>query len=292
MQHYHDLIAHVLQNGKVKTDRTGTGTISVFGHQSRMDLADGFPLLTTKRIHWKSVMHELLWFISGSTSIRPLLLNGVKIWSDWPHATYVRETGDRITLREFEARILADSAFSTRWGDLGPVYGRQWRRWSGEGGKEFDQLGEVVHLLRTQPDSRRILMSAWKVDCLSEMALPPCHLLVQFGVSEGKLDCHLYQRSADLFLGVPFNIASYALLTHMLAQVSGLQPGSLIHSYGDLHVYRNHLDQVNEQLTRMPKGLPTLQLDPTIREIDDFQPEHICINNYDPWPSIKASVAV
>lgn len=264
MRQYLDLLQHVLQNGVKREDRTGTGTLSVFGYQMRFDLSEGFPLVTTKKVHLKSVIHELLWFIKGDTNIAYLKENGVSIWDEW-----------------------ADED-----GNLGPVYGEQWRSWPTPSGEVIDQLGKAIELIKNNPDSRRIIVNAWNAGELHKMALTPCHALFQFYVAEGKLSCQLYQRSADLFLGVPFNIASYALLTMMIAQVCDLEAGDFVHSFGDAHIYLNHLDQVKLQLSREPKELPTLELDPQIRSIDDFRFEHFAIKGYEPHPGIKAPIAV
>jgi thymidylate synthase len=263
MKQYQDLLKHILENGTEKTDRTGTGTISVFGYQMRFDLNEGFPLVTTKKIHLKSVIHELLWFIKGETNIQYLKENGVKIWDEW-----------------------ADEN-----GDLGPVYGKQWRSWDSKNG-EIDQLKEVLKQLKSSPDSRRIIISAWNVGELSEMALMPCHAFFQFYVADNKLSCQLYQRSADVFLGVPFNIASYALLTMMIAQECGLELGDFVWTGGDTHIYSNHLEQVNLQLSRIPKSLPTMKLNPEIKSVFDFTFDDFTLENYDPYPLIKAPVAV
>lgn len=264
MKQYLDLLQHVLDNGVKKEDRTGTGTISVFGYQLRCNLAEGFPLLTTKKLHTRSIFHELLWFLKGETNIKYLKDNGVTIWDEWADAN----------------------------GNLGPVYGKQWRSWPTPTGGHIDQISQLIEQIKKNPDSRRLIVSAWNVSEITNMALPPCHLLFQFYVAEGKLSCQLYQRSADVFLGVPFNIASYALLTHMIAQVCGLQPGDFVHTFGDVHIYSNHMEQVQLQLSREPRALPQLQLNPDIKNIFDFTFEDISIVNYDPWPAIKAPVAV
>ncbi len=264
MQQYLQLLSHVLEHGVKKADRTGTGTISVFGHQMRFDLDRGFPLLTTKKVHLKSVIHELLWFLRGDTNIRYLRDNGVTIWDEWADAN----------------------------GDLGPIYGCQWRSWPAADGRHIDQISQVLEQLRTTPDSRRIIVSAWNVGELERMRLPPCHAFFQFYVADGRLSCQLYQRSADIFLGVPFNIASYALLTLMIAQVTGLKPGEFIHTLGDAHIYLNHLEQVNLQLTREPRALPVMRLNPEVRDLFAFRYEDFSLEGYDPHPGIKAPVAV
>jgi thymidylate synthase len=266
MRQYLDLVEHVLGNGVSKGDRTGTGTLSVFGYQMRFDLRQGFPLLTTKRLHVRSIVHELLWFLTGSTNVRPLQANGVKIWDEW-----------------------ADEN-----GDLGPVYGSQWRSWPppAPGGAAIDQIARVVEGIKRDPDSRRHIVSAWNVAEIDRMRLPPCHALFQFWVAEGRLSCQLYQRSADVFLGVPFNIASYALLTLMVAQVTGLEAAEFIHTLGDAHLYSNHLEQARLQLTREPRPLPQVQLNPEVKSIFDFRYEDITFSGYDPWPAIKAPIAV
>lgn len=264
MQQYHDLLRHILTHGVRKTDRTGTGTISVFGYQTRFDLAAGFPLVTTKKVHLKSIIHELLWFLQGSTNIAYLKANGVSIWDEW-----------------------ADEN-----GELGPVYGKQWRSWQTHDGRTIDQITQLIAQIKRNPDSRRLMVSAWNVADIEHMALPPCHVLFQFYVAEGKLSCQLYQRSADVFLGVPFNIASYALLTMMIAQVCDLQPGEFIHTFGDVHIYLNHLEQVNLQLSREPRPLPQMVLSPSVKDIFGFKYEDFQLLNYDPHPAIKAPVAV
>lgn len=264
MQQYLDLMRHVLQHGHDKTDRTGTGTRSVFGYQMRFNLADGFPLITTKKLHLKSIVHELLWFLSGDTNIRYLKENGVSIWDEW-----------------------ADEN-----GDLGPVYGYQWRSWPAPDGRHIDQISNVVDMIKRSPDSRRLIVSAWNPALVDEMALPPCHSLFQFYVVDGRLSCQLYQRSADIFLGVPFNIASYALLTMMVAQVCGLQPGDFVHTLGDAHLYSNHLEQAQLQLTREPRPLPTMQINPDVTDLFAFRFEDFSLQGYDPHPHIKAQVAV
>jgi thymidylate synthase len=264
MQQYSSLLQHILDTGTEKSDRTGTGTISTFGYQMRFDLSKGFPLVTTKKVHLKSIIYELLWFIKGDTNVKYLQDHGVKIWDEW-----AREDGS-----------------------LGPVYGKQWRSWQGADGKIYDQLQDVIHQLKTNPDSRRIIISAWNVADLKEMALMPCHNMFQFYVANGKLSCQLYQRSADVFLGVPFNIASYALFTMMLAQVCGLEVGEFIHTFGDVHIYSNHLEQVKLQLSRTPFDLPTMKINPERKNIEDFVFEDFTLENYQCHPAIKADVAV
>lgn len=264
MRNYLDLVQHILDHGTPKTDRTGTGTLSIFGHQMRFDLAAGFPLVTTKKLHLRSIIHELLWFLKGETNIAYLQENKVRIWDEW-----------------------ADEN-----GELGPVYGHQWRSWPTADGRQIDQISQVVEMIRRNPDSRRLIVSAWNVAEIEQMALPPCHLLFQFYVAESRLSCQLYQRSADVFLGVPFNIASYALLTLMMAQVTGLQPGDFVHTFGDAHLYSNHLEQARLQLSREPRPLPTMKLNPDVRSIFDFKFEDFELVNYDPHPHIAAPVAV
>jgi thymidylate synthase len=264
MKQYQDLVRHVLTNGNKKEDRTGTGTVSVFGYQMRFDLNAGFPLVTTKKVHLKSIIHELLWFLKGSTNIAYLKENGVRIWDEW-----------------------ADEN-----GNLGPVYGYQWRNWPNPDGTHIDQITQVVSMIKNNPDSRRLIVSAWNVADVDQMKLPPCHAFFQFYVADGKLSCQLYQRSADIFLGVPFNIASYALLTMMVAQVCGLKLGDFVHTLGDAHIYSNHFDQVNEQLTRDLRALPTMHINPNVQDIFDFKFEDFTLEGYDPHPPIKGVVAV
>lgn len=290
MKAYHTLLRHILENGERRLDRTNTGTISEFGYQFRVDLRDGFPLLTTKKVHFKSVAIELLWFITGNTNIRPLVINGVRIWNDWPYDKYCKSPAYQgETMDEFIAKIKADETFALKYGDLGPVYGKQWRNFNG-----VDQLSTLIDNLKNNPFSRRHILSAWNPAELTDMALPPCHLLMQFYVSADKkyLSCQLYQRSADVFLGVPFNIASYALLTHMIAQVCGYEAKDFVHTMGDVHIYLDHLQQVEIQLSRTPKTLPTIRLNPAIKNIEDFRYEDIELLNYDPDPLIPAKVSV
>ena len=264
MKQYLDLMRHIREHGVARADRTGTGTLSVFGHQMRFDLNEGFPLVTTKKVFLKGIVHELLWFVAGSTNVQYLQDHGVHIWDDW-----------------------ADEQ-----GDLGPVYGSQWRSWPAPDGSTIDQIGKVIEQIKTNPNSRRLIVSAWNVAEVEQMALPPCHMLFQFYVAKGCLSCQLYQRSADVFLGVPFNIASYALLTMMIAQVTGLKPGEFIHTLGDAHLYMNHLEQADEQLTRTPYPLPQMQLNPAVHDILDFKYEDFKLLNYRSHPAIKAPIAV
>jgi thymidylate synthase len=264
MKQYLDLMRHVMENGTQKHDRTGTGTISVFGYQMRFNLQDGFPIVTTKKLHLKSIIHELIWFLSGDTNIKYLKDNGVRIWDEWADAE----------------------------GNLGPVYGYQWRSWPTPDGGHIDQITQVINQIKNNPDSRRMIVSAWNVADVNKMALPPCHNMFQFYVADGKLSCQLYQRSADIFLGVPFNIASYALLTMMVAQVCGLEYGDFIHTFGDAHLYNNHLEQTKLQLSREPRPLPTMKINPDVKDIFQFKFEDFTLENYDPWPHIKGEVAV
>ena len=292
MRQYHELMERVLREGSDKSDRTGTGTRSVFGHQMRFDLAEGFPMITTKKLHLKSILHELIWFISGDTNIRYLCQNGVRIWDDWPFATYSKSADyDGIDMKEFAARIAEDADFAAQWGDLGPVYGFQWRFWPGPEGP-VDQLRNLLEGIRSNPDGRRHIVSAWNPGYIDQMALPPCHAFFQFYVADGRLSCQLYQRSADSFLGVPFNIASYALLIHMMAQDLGLKVGDFVHSLGDAHIYSNHTDQVRLQLSRDLRPLPTLSLNPSVKSLFDFRYEDVALLDYDPHPHIPAPVAV
>lgn len=264
MKQYLQLCEHILKNGTIKQDRTGTGTISTFGYQMRFDLAEGFPLLTTKKLHLKSIIYELLWFLNGDTNVHYLQEKGVRIWNEW----------------------------ADKEGELGPVYGHQWRSWTGADGTTVDQISNLIEQIKTNPNSRRLIVSAWNVAEIEKMALPPCHCMFQFNVADGKLSCQLYQRSADVFLGVPFNIASYALLTLMIAQVCGLEPGEFIHTFGDVHIYQNHLEQVNIQLAREPRTLPKIRLNPDVKDIFSFHFEDFQLEGYDPHPHIKGAVSI
>lgn len=301
MKQYLDLVRHIRDHGTIKEDRTGTGTVSIFGYQMRFNLADGFPLVTTKRVHLKSILHELLWFIKGDTNIKYLVQNGVGIWNDWPYQNWLRETGQaqnlkmyssewRLVMKEFIERIKSDDTFARQYGDLGPVYGKQWRNFGG-----VDQLANLINDIKTNPDSRRLIVSAWNpqdIPVMIKSGLPPCHSLFQFYVVEGRLSCQLYQRSADVFLGVPFNIASYAILTIMIAQVTGLRPGDFIHTFGDAHLYLNHMEQVEEQLSRAEFDLPELKVNPSITSLFDFVFEDFELQNYMSHEPISAPVAV
>lgn len=293
MLQYHNLLRHVLDNGVKKEDRTGTGTISVFGYQMRFNLQEGFPLVTTKKVHLKSVIHELLWFLQGETNIEYLCKNGVRIWDDWPFATYKKsEDFKGEDIREFAQKVASNPEFAKKWGNLGPVYGYQWRSWPAPNGGHVDQIAQVIEQLKNNPDSRRIIVSAWNPGQISDMALPPCHAFFQFYVADGKLSCQLYQRSADIFLGVPFNIASYALLVMMIAQVTSLQLGDFVHTLGDAHIYLNHMEQVNEQLSRDLRPLPQMKINPNVASLLDFKYEDFELQGYDPHPVLKAPVAV
>ena len=301
MKQYLDLVRHIRDHGTIKEDRTGTGTVSIFGYQMRFNLADGFPLVTTKRVHLKSILHELLWFIKGDTNIKYLVQNGVGIWNDWPYQNWLRETGQaqnlqmyssegRLVMKEFIERIKSDDTFARQYGDLGPVYGKQWRNFGG-----VDQLANLINDIKTNPDSRRLIVSAWNpqdIPVMIKSGLPPCHSLFQFYVVEGRLSCQLYQRSADVFLGVPFNIASYALLTMMIAQVAELELGDFVHTFGDAHIYANHIEQVDKQLDRLPLPLPRMVLNPGVKDIFDFTYDDFTLTGYQSHQGIKAPIAV
>jgi thymidylate synthase len=305
MRQYLNLLQDIKDNGVKKMDRTGVGTISVFGRQLRFDLSKGFPAVTTKKLFMRGIIHELIWFLQGSSNIKYLVDNDVHIWDEWPYKHYLMEQGKEVPdssseewkagIKEFTEKIKADDKFAKKWGELGPVYGYQWRNWPAPDGKHIDQIKKAVDTIKNNPDSRRIIVSAWNVADVDEMAkagLPPCHLLFQFYVAGGKLSCQMYQRSADTFLGVPFNIASYSLLTMMMAQVCGLEPGDFVHTFGDTHLYLNHLEQVDEQLSRKPKPLPKMKINPKVKNIDDFKYEDFELTNYDPYPAISAPIAV
>ena len=301
MQQYHDLMRHILDQGTLKENRTGINTISVFGYQMRFNLQEGFPLVTTKKGHLKSIIHELLWFIAGDTNIRYLVQNGVNIWNEWPFQNYLNEKGLseklpkysdawKAELQSFKEQIIANESFAKEWGELGPVYGRQWRNFEG-----IDQMAQLIEDIKRNPNSRRHIISAWNpkdIPVMAKSGLPPCHTLFQFYVADNKLSCQLYQRSADVFLGVPFNIASYALLTMMVAQVCDLELGDFVHTFGDAHLYENHLDQSKEQLSRDFRALPQMKINPEVKDFFSFKFEDFELVNYDPHPAIRAQVAV
>ena len=303
MKQYLDLLDHIMKDGVQKSDRTGVGTKSVFGYQMRFDLQKGFPLLTTKKVFLKGIIHELIWFLKGESNIKYLVDNGVHIWNDWPFQAYLEKNGLdkefpkyseewKEKMKEYVEKIKTDNTFASQWGELGPVYGVQWRKWKSTDGKEIDQISQIIDTIKNNPDSRRIILSAWNVGDIDKMALPPCHLLFQFNVANGKLSCQLYQRSADTLLGVPFNIASYALLTMMIAQACGLEAGDFVHTIGDAHIYNFHFGQVAEQLSRDPRALPTMKINPAVKNIFDFKYEDFTLENYNPHPAIKAPIAV
>ncbi|MBM3256753.1 MAG: thymidylate synthase [Candidatus Liptonbacteria bacterium] len=309
MKQYLDLLKDIKENGTRKEDRTGTGTVSLFGRQMRFDLRKGFPAVTTKKLYLKAVIYELLWLLRGDTNIQFLAQNDVKIWNEWAYQIYLEKNNLvekyprysdvwKEKLAEFVDQVKADNAFAKQWGELGPIYGKQWRRWTAPSGEEVDQIQNVIDLITNDPTSRRIIVSGWNVGEIQELirnhhhAPPPCHTLFQFIVVGDTLSCQLYQRSADVFLGVPFNIASYSLLTMMIAQVTGLKVGEFVHTFGDVHIYLNHLDQVSEQLSREPRPLPTMKINPAVKSIFDFKYEDFKLENYDPHPPISAPIAV
>ncbi|MBP6034487.1 MAG: thymidylate synthase [Candidatus Moranbacteria bacterium] len=306
MKQYLNLLSHIMEHGAVKTDRTGTGTKSVFGYQMRFDLAAGFPLMTTKKMFMRGIIEELIWFLQGDTNIKYLVDRDVHIWDEWPFKAYLGKTNQAIPktgsdewtvgMADFLARMKSDDAFAREYGELGPVYGYQWRNWPAPDGRHIDQITQIIDQIRRSPDSRRLIVSAWNVADIEEMAksgLPPCHCLFQFYVADGKLSCQLYQRSCDTFLGVPFNIASYALLTMMVAQVCGLEPGEFIWTGGDVHIYSNHFEQVKLQLSREPRALPRMRINPAVKDIFDFTIDDFALEGYDdPHPAIRAPIAV
>lgn len=305
MKQYLGLLRDIKENGVRKANRTGVDTLNVFGRQLRFDLSEGFPAVTTKKLYMRSVIYELLWFLQGSSNIKYLVDNDVHIWDEWPFKAYLQKQGKQIPavgsdgwqaqIKLFTEKIKNDTAFAQQHGELGPVYGYQWRSWPAPDGRSIDQISQAVEIIKHNPESRRIIVSAWNVADIDEMAkagLPPCHCLFQFFVVNGKLSCQLYQRSADMFLGVPFNIASYSLLTMMMAQATGLQPGEFVHTFGDAHIYVNHLEQVEKQLTRDPRSLPSMKLNPSVRSIFDFTFDDFTLEGYDPHPAIKAPIAV
>jgi thymidylate synthase len=305
MKQYQDLLAHIMEHGVDKTDRTGTGTRAVFGYQMRFDLSKGFPLLTTKKMGLRAIIHELLWFLRGDSNLQYLAKNDVHIWDEWPYKAYLIQQGNivpaseseewMVGIKEFVEKIKTDDTFAKEYGDLGPIYGYQWRNWPTPNGGHVDQITQLIEQIKKSPDSRRLIVSAWNVADIDEMAkagLPPCHCLFQFFVANGKISCQLYQRSCDTFLGVPFNIASYSLLLLMVAQVTGYEPGEFVWTGGDVHLYRNHFDQVREQLSREPMTLPTMTLNPKVKSIFDFTFEDFTLEGYESHPAIKAPIAV